>query len=72
MKYKQLKKGRSGGTLIEVLLTITIFSDFDNLLSVFFDKAIFVIVLIFVSSQRTMKRVPDEAITSRRPAVAAG
>lgn len=49
---------------IALLLTIALFSDFDNLLSVFIDKAMFIIVLIFVSSERTIKReFSDEQVT---------
>jgi hypothetical protein len=42
---------------IALLLIMTLFSDFDNLISVFMDKAIFITLLIFLSSKRTMERV---------------
>jgi hypothetical protein len=44
--------------LLSILLTITIFSDFDNLVSVMIDKAVFITILVFVSSRRTLERVP--------------
>jgi hypothetical protein len=43
--------------LVALLITIALFSDFDNLISLMIDKATLVALLIYVSSERT-KRVP--------------
>jgi hypothetical protein len=42
---------------IALLLTIALFSDFDNLISVAVDKAGFIAILVLLSSRRTMERV---------------
>ena len=42
--------------LLSILLMISVFSDFDNIVSVFIDKMLFITVFIFVSSKQTIER----------------
>jgi hypothetical protein len=46
--------------LIALLITIALFSDLDNLISLLIDKAALIALLIFLSSKRTRNESPDE------------